>query len=162
MVLWVGAVTLVKLRLDHVVLQLLSRLGLVVVDPMRGHRGRLWLRVVVLVKLLDVQAAASLVHVHASAHGALDLNCLCPVSLLRVQLAAVPSSNRFDCHNFSLVVARGVAVRGRHDGLSRWVEAEVGLVHQLLVEGGVDCGVVVGDGVLVVLPGTGHFGAILE
>ena len=84
MVLWIGAVSLVKLRLDHVVLQLLSSLSLVVVHPMRGHRGRLWLRVVVLIELLDVQAATSLVHIHARTNGALDLNRLCPVSLLRI------------------------------------------------------------------------------
>ena len=84
MVLWIGAVSLVKLRLDHVVLQLLSSLSLVVVHSMRGHRGRLWLRVVVLVELLNVQASTSLVHIHARSNGALDLNRLCPVSLLRV------------------------------------------------------------------------------
>ena len=84
MVLWIGAIDLVKLRLDHVVLQLLSGLSLVVVHSMRGHRGRLRLRVIVLVELLNVQAATSLVHIHARTNGALDLNRLCPVSLLRV------------------------------------------------------------------------------
>ena len=85
MVLWIGAIDLVKLRLDHVVLQLLSSLSLVVVHSMRGHSpGRLWLRVVVLVELLNVQASTSLVHIHARSNGALDLNRLCPVSLLRV------------------------------------------------------------------------------
>jgi len=143
LVLWIGAVTLVELRLDHVVLQLLSRLGLVAVDPMRGHRGLLWLGVVVLVELLDVEAAAALVHVHASVDRALDLNCLCPVSLLRVQLASVPSSGGLDRHDFSLVMACGVVVRCGHDRLPCRVEAKVGLVHQLLVEGGVDRSVVV-------------------
>lgn len=143
MVLWIGAVTLVKLRLDHVVLQLLSRLGLVAVDPMRGHRGLLWLGVIVLVELLNVKTASALVHVHASVDGVLNLNCLCPVSLLRIQLASVPSTSRFNRHNFSLVMLSGVVVRSGHYGLPCWIESEVGLVHQLLVEGGVNCSVVV-------------------
>ena len=162
MVLWIGAVTLVELRLDHVVLHLLSRLGLVAVDPMRGHRGRLWLGMVVLVELLDVQTAATLVHVHAGIHGALNLNCLRPISLLRVQLTSVSSSSRFNRHNFSLVVASGVVIRSGYDGLPCGVEAEVGLVHQLLVEGGVDRSVVVRNSGVIVGSGTRHLGAILE
>ena len=129
MVLWIGAVCLVKLRLDHVVLQLLSSLSLVVVHSMRGHGGRLWLRVVMLVELLYVQAAASLVHIHAGAHGTLDLNSLRPVSLLSVQLTSVPPSYRLNRHNFSMWMTCSVVIWRGHDGLPGWIEAEVRLVH---------------------------------
>ena len=38
-------------------------------------------------------------------------------------------------------------VRRRHDRLASWIEPEVGLVHELLVERGVHCLVVVGGDV---------------
>ena len=109
---------------------------------------------VVLVKLMDVEAASALVHVHTRVHWALNLNGLGSVAFLRVQLAPVTADVHWlDRHHVSLhvvtVVARCV-VRGGHDCLASWVESKVGLVHQLLVEGGVHIGVVVGDGVLVV------------
>ena len=168
MVLWIGAVCLVVLRLDHVVLQLLSSLSLVVVDPMRGHRGRLFrLRVIVLVELLNVQAAASLVHVHAgAANGTLDLNSLGSVSLLGVQIRSIPPTGcRFDRHNsFASMVVCSVVIRSSYNGSSSWVEAKVSLVHKLLIEGGIDClsSIVVGGNCLLMTSAARHLCAILE
>ena len=158
MVLWIGAVDLVKLRLDHVVLQLLGGLRLMVVHSVRRHSSGLGLGVVVLVEFLNVKTATSLVHVHSLvAHRALNLDGLGPVALLRVQLPPV-AAHWLDGHDLTLVVTRSVVVRGRDDGLSGRVEPEVGLVHQLLVERRVHGGVVVGDGV-----GVGrNFGAVFE
>ena len=101
-----------------------------------------------LVKLLDVQTAAALVHVNLPVHWALDLNRLRAVSLLSVELTAV---HRIDMHHFSLVVlATGRAVRGRDDGLTSRVITEIRLVHQLLIERRVHVCVVVLDGLLMV------------
>ena len=143
MVLWIGAVDLVKLRLDHVVLQLLGGLRLVVVHSVRRHSRGLGLGVVVLVEFLDVKTASSLVHVHSLvAHRALNLDGLGSVTLLRVQLPPV-TAHWLDSHDFTLVVTRSIVVWGRNDSLSCWIETKVGLVHQLLVEGRVHGRVVV-------------------
>ena len=143
MVLWIGAIDLVKLRLDHVVLQLLSGLRLVVVHSVRGHSSSFRLRMVVLVQFLNVKASSTLMHVHTLiAHGALDLDSLGSVTFLGVQLPSV-TAHWLDRHDLTLVVAGSIIVRGRNNGLSCWVETEVCLVHELLVEGRVDGGVVV-------------------
>ena len=62
---------------------------------------------VVLVQLVDVQATTASVHINAvlslSIHRALDLNSLCSVSLLRVQLTTI---HRFNMHNSSIAALR--------------------------------------------------------
>lgn len=95
-----------------------------------------------LVEFLNVQTASALVHVHTGVYWAFDLNCS-PVSLLSVQFAAVSTLGRFNRHNFSLVVASSIVIRSGNDSLPGWVEPKVSLVHQLLVERGVDGGIVV-------------------
>lgn len=140
----------------QVVLHLLGhhahhQLGLVVVYSRRRHRSPLRLLLVVLVQLLNVEGAAALVDVDVAVDGALNLNCLRAVALLRVQLATVPPHvHRLDLHHLAALhasVATGGVVGRGYDRLPSRVEPEVGLVHQLLVEGGVDGCVVVGDGV---------------
>ena len=85
LVLWIGAIDLVKLRLDHVVLQLLSGLRLVVVHSVRRHPRSFRLGVIVLVELLNVKATTALVHVHSLvSHWALDLDSLSSVAFLGI------------------------------------------------------------------------------
>lgn len=112
-----------------------------------------------LVKLLDVQTSATLVHLHLSVHWALDLNRLRTVSLLSVELTTVHCVN---LHHFSLVVlsaALASAVGSGDDGLTRRVIAEVRLVHQLLIERRVHVCVVVLDRLRV---GLVDLGPVLE
>ena len=102
---------------------------------------------VVLVKLVDVQTASSLVHIDSCVHRTLDLNCLCSVSFLSVQFTSLSVDvHRLDRHQVSLhvmtVVSRGI-VWSRNNCLTSRVEAKVSLVHQLLIERLIDCGVVI-------------------
>ena len=99
---------------------------------------------VVLVQFLNVKASSTLVHVHSLiAHGALDLDSLGSVAFLGVQFPSV-TAHWLDCHDLTLLVVAGsIIVRGRNNGLSCWVETEVRLVHELLVEGRVNGSVVV-------------------
>lgn len=54
-------------------------------------------------------------------------------------------------------------VGGRDDCLTRRVESEVGLIHQLVVEGGIDGCVVVGDGLVTVVGPTAlDLGTVFE
>lgn len=116
---------------NHVVLNRVA-VGVVVCNPGGRHGRPFGLLVVVLVKLVDVERAASLVHVHISANRALDLNGLRAVTLLRVQLAPV---RLLHVHYVALLRVDSVCVVGRgHDGAAGWVEAKIGLVHKLLVE----------------------------
>ena len=146
--------------LHHVVLHSLGRAGAhLVVGDARCRPLRLLL--VMLVQFLDVQTATALVHVHLSVHRTLDLDRLRPVSLLCVKLTAIHSLYVHDIT--ALMVLASGAVRRRHDRLPGRVVAEVGLVHQLLVEGGVDRGVIILDRLLVVLHARlVHLGPVLE
>lgn len=121
-----------------------------VVHSRRGHARTLRLLLIVLIELLDVEAASTLVDVDIAIDRALYLNCLGAVALLRVQLTSItPHIHWLDLHHFTAhatVAARGV-VRRAHDRLASRIVAKVRLVHQLLVKGRVDGGVVVGDGV---------------
>ena len=104
---------------------------------------------VVSIELMDVQRVATLVHVGlvlTSLSVAINLNSLGAVALLSVKLASLLMTNVDWLDKEGLVVASS-SVRGmsRHAGsllanhrLTGWVEAEVGLSHQLLVEGCVD------------------------
>lgn len=92
------------------------------------------LLVIVLVELVDVQAVAALVHIDVGslvAHRRLDLNGLRTVALLSVQLSSI---HWLDVHDAGAVTTLAMVIRGRHDRLSGWIEAEIGLVHQLVVE----------------------------
>jgi len=142
----VGALNGLAGLLHHVVLHRLGRAGASLV--VRHSRGRtLRLLLVVLVKLLNVQTAAALVHVHLPVHRTLDLNRLRPVSLLGVELTAVHS---LDVHDVTLVVLPSCAVGRGHDRLAGRVVTEVRLVHQLVVERRINSRVVVLYGLLVV------------
>jgi len=106
-------------------------------------------RMVVLVELLYVQAAATVVHVASVCplHLTVDLDRLCSVSLLGVELSAFSATHGRN-HEFVvllLVVAEhlGIVARSLHDGLPLRVESKVGLVHQLFVERRIDRGKVV-------------------
>ena len=115
------------------------------------------LLLVVLVQLLNIQTATTLMHVDLSVHGRLNLDRLCTVSLLRIQLATV---HIIDGHQLSLMVLAACgAVGRRNNGLTGWVVAKVRLVHQLLVEGRVHVRVVVLDGLLM---GLADLGPVLE
>lgn len=95
--------------------------------------GTLWLLLVVLIEFLNVQTAAALVHMDLCVHGALDLNRLCPVPLLSVQLAAI---HRINMHHFTaLMILASRSVGCRDNGLASRIVAKVRLVHQLFVEG---------------------------
>lgn len=118
-------------------------------NPCGWNRRPFRLLVVVLVQLVDVQAAPALVHVHVSSHGTLDLDRLRAVTLLRVQLAAV---NGLDLHHVALWVHSRRVVRRGNDGAAGRVEPEVSLVHQLLVEARVHGSVVVLNRCVVVVP----------
>ena len=83
---------------------------------------------------MNVETAASLVHVDSvvAIDGALYLDGLCSVSLLRVQLAPV---HRLNVHQVALAtVSAARVVRSGHDGLACGVEAKISLVHELLIE----------------------------
>lgn len=84
-------------------------------------------------------------HVDAVADRTLDLNCLSPVALLRVQLTTVADvcDGINEHHSPGIFWMRSVVGCG-DNGLASGIETEVGLVHELLVEGGVDGLVVVG------------------
>ena len=110
MVLWIGAIDLVKLRLDHVVLQLLSGLRLVVVHSVRRYPRSFRLGVIVLVEFLDVKATTALVHVHSLvAHWALDLNSLSSVAFLGIKFPSV-TTHRLNSHNLTLLVVTGSVI----------------------------------------------------
>lgn len=156
----VGALHWLPRLLHHVVLHRLRRARAhLVVRYARGSPFRLLL--VVLVQLLDVEAATALVHVHLPVHRTLNLNRLRPVSLLSVELTAIHS---LDVHDITaLVILASCAVRRRHNRLSGRVVAEVRLVHELLVEGRIHGCVIVLDGLLVVLHASlVHLGPVFE
>lgn len=112
------------------------RRGLVVTDP-GGSRLSLLGGVVVLVQVLDIQRATSLVQVNTTHHWTVDLNGLRSVSLLGVQFSAI-SARMLNQEAILLLnvmaVCCVVIIRCRHYGLSGWVEAEISLVHKLLIE----------------------------
>ena len=86
-----------------------------------------------LIEFLNVQTAATLVHMDLCVHGALDLNRLCPVPLLSVQLAAI---HRINIHHFTALMILAICSVGcRDNGLASRIVAKVRLVHQLFVEG---------------------------
>ena len=62
---------------------------------------------VVLVQFVDVQTATALVHIYIcgclSIHRAFNLNSLCAVALLSVQLATI---HRFDMHDSTITALR--------------------------------------------------------
>lgn len=104
---------------------------------------------VVSIELMDVQGVATLVHVSlvlSSLSVAINLNSLGAVALLSVKLASLLMTNVDRLDKEGLVVASSSVRRmSRHASsllanhrLTGWVEAEVGLSHQLLVEGCVD------------------------
>lgn len=104
---------------------------------------------VVSIELMDVQGVATLVHVGlvlTSLSVAINLNSLGAVALLSVKLASLLMTNVDRLDKEGLVVASSSVRRmSRHASsllanhrLTGWVEAEVGLSHQLLVEGCVD------------------------
>lgn len=104
---------------------------------------------VVSIELMDVQGVATLVHVGlvlTSLSVAINLNSLGAVALLSVKLASLLMANVDRLDKEGLVVASSSVRRmSRHASsllanhrLTGWVEAEVGLSHQLLVEGCVD------------------------
>ena len=120
------------------------------------------LLMVVLVELMNIQTAASLVHVDVAVHGGLDLDGLGAVALLRVQLAPV---HWLDVHDVALVVLAARVVRRRDNRLSGRVETEVGLVHKLLIEARVHSRVVVLDSLVSVMasaPALAHLCSVLE
>ena len=102
--------------------------GLVVRYACRGPTFRFLM--IVLIQLVDVQAASTLVHVHVRVYRRLNLDGLSSVSLLGIQLTPV---HGLDVHDVTLLVSRGV-VRGGYNGLSGRIKTEVCLVHQLFVE----------------------------
>jgi len=105
---------------------------------------------VVSIELMDVQGVATLVHVGLVLTSlsvvAINLNSLGAVALLSVKLASLLMTNVDRLDKEGLVVASSSVRRmSRHASsllanhrLTGWVEAEVGLSHQLLVEGCVD------------------------
>lgn len=127
---------LVVLALDGVRLRLLMARH--AVD--QGLASRLSL--VVVIQLLDVQAVAPLLQVRVRGrrvHRLLHRNRRSTVALLRVHFSAVASVHRLDEHAGILgcIVHVDGSVGRRNDCLASGVETEVGLVHQLVVEGGV-------------------------
>ena len=74
-------------------LLLLSRVWMVVSNASAWHRGSLWLLVVVLIELMDVERASTLIHVDVGADWRLNLNGLCTVTLLSVELPAIHRLN---------------------------------------------------------------------
>ena len=92
--------------------------------------------VVVLVQLVDVQTATSLVHIDIGTvlvvHWRLNLDGLRAIAFLSVQLTSIHRLNIQDPAVASLLT--GAVVGRGDDGLPRWVEAKVRLVHQLVVE----------------------------
>ena len=100
---------------------------------------------VVLVQLVDVQTATSLVHVDIGTvlvvHWRLNLDGLRAIAFLSVQLTSI---HRLNIQDPAVATLLAGAVVGRgDDGLPRWVEAKVRLVHQLVVEARVHVRVVV-------------------
>ena len=100
---------------------------------------------VVLVQLVDVQTTSSLVHIDISTvlvvHWRLNLDGLRTIAFLSVQLTSIHRLNIQDPTVAALLTG---AVVGRGDDcLPRGVEAEVRLVHQLVVETRVHVRVVV-------------------
>lgn len=104
---------------------------------------------VVSIELMDVQGVTTLVHVGlvlTSLSVAINLNSLGAVALLSVKLASLLMTNVDRLDKEGLVVASSSVRRmSRHASsllanhrLTGRVEAEVGLSHQLLVEGCVD------------------------
>lgn len=65
------------------------QLCLMIVCPSGWYTSTLWLLVIVLVKLMNIKASASLVHIHTCVDCALNLDCLGSVTLLCVQLTSV-------------------------------------------------------------------------
>lgn len=113
---------------------------------------------VVRVQLVDIEGVASLVHVRIVRLGGLvlvvaivlhqitiDLDCLRAVALLSVQLTAVNAMAHIDRLNeegtlfvmpmMPVIVVRSSRALLTDDGLACRVEPEIGLRHQLLVEG---------------------------
>ena len=77
----------------------------------------------------------------------IDLNRLCSVSFLGVQFSALANIDRLNKENILLlkmVTVRLIVVWSGDDGLSSRIEAKVCLIHQLLVEGRVNCGIAAG------------------
>ena len=100
---------------------------------------------VMLVKLVDVQTATTLVHINIGSvlvvHRLLNLDGLRSVAFLSVQLTSIHRLNIQDAAVATLLT--GAVVGRGDDGLPRWVEAKVRLVHQLVVEARVHVRVVV-------------------
>ena len=106
---------------------------------------------VMLVKLVDVQTATTLVHINIGSvlvvHRLLNLDGLRSVAFLSVQLTSI---HRLDIQDSTITALLTSAVVGSGNNcLPRWVEAEVRLVHQLVVEARVHVRVVVLDRLIV-------------
>jgi len=98
---------------------------------------------------MDVQTATSLVHVDVTVHRTLDLDCLSAVTLLCIEFTTI---HGFNLHDVTLTTVLSTSVvRSRYDGLPRWIESKVSLIHKLLVEARIDICVVVCDGLGVVV-----------
>ena len=99
---------------------------------------------------MDVETATTLVHIDPRIDSALNLDSLCSVSLLCIELTTISTDiHRLNWHqvplNMMTVMARCIVWCG-YDCLTCWIEAKVCLV-QLLIEWWIDSCVVVGDGV---------------
>ena len=98
---------------------------------------------------MDVQTATSLVHVDVTVHRTLDLDCLSAVTLLCIEFTTI---HGFNLHDVTLTTVLSTSVvRSRYDGLPRWIESKVSLIHKLLVEARIDICVVVCDSLGVVV-----------
>ena len=81
---------------------------------------------------MDVQTATSLVHVDVTVHRTLDLDCLSAVTLLCIEFTTI---HGFNLHDVTLTTVLSTSVvRSRYDGLPRWIESKVSLIHKLLIE----------------------------
>ena len=86
-------------------------------------------------------------HVDVCIHWTVYLDRLSSVPLLSVKFTSV---HRLYLHHVvTLWVPRALRIiRRGYDGLPRWVEAKVCLIHQLLVETRIDRGVIVSYGLI--------------
>ena len=157
---WVSLVDCGAGLRHHVVLQGLGRTCIHLVVRVVARCSSFRLLLVVMVELLDVQAASTLVQMHLPVDRALDLDRLSTVALLSIELASV---QRIDVKHITLMVLTGRSV-GRGDNcLTRWIVAKVCLIHKLLVERRIHRCVIVLDRLLMVrYPGLVHLGTVFE
>jgi hypothetical protein len=116
---------------------LITALGVACRATRAAHLGRV---LVVRVKFVDVEGVAPLVHVRVVGLGgvrtvainqvAVDLDSLSAVAFLGVELPAVADVDRLH-----VAASRSLL---RNDGLTRRVESEICLIHELFVERGID------------------------